>query len=70
MNEREIVEHLRKLFPKAGDDAAILGDLVVTNDMLIEDVDFTRSIPTRFIARKSIAANVSDLAAMGGTNLH
>jgi thiamine-monophosphate kinase len=69
LNEREIVEHLRKLFPKAGDDAAVLGDLVVTNDMLIEDVDFTRSIPTRFIARKSVAANVSDLAAMGATPL-
>ena len=67
MSESEIVEHLRKLFPKAGDDAAVLGDLVVTNDMLIEDVDFTRAIPTRFIARKSIAANVSDLAAMGAT---
>lgn len=69
MNEREIVEHLRKLFPKAGDDAAVLGDLVVTNDMLIEDVDFTRTIPTRYIARKSVAANVSDLAAMGATPL-
>jgi len=69
LSEREIVEHLRKLFPKAGDDAALLGDLAVTNDMLIEDVDFTRTIPTRFIARKSIAANVSDLAAMGATPL-
>lgn len=67
MNEREIVDHLRRLFPKAGDDAAVIGDLVITNDMLIEDVDFTRAIPTRFIARKSLAANLSDVAAMGAT---
>src|SRR5207237_45480 len=33
--------------------------------MLIEDVDFTRAIPLRFVARKSLAVNLSDLAAMG-----
>jgi thiamine-monophosphate kinase len=33
--------------------------------MLVEDVDFTRSVPLRFIARKSLAVNLSDLAAMG-----
>jgi thiamine-monophosphate kinase len=33
--------------------------------MLVEDVDFTRAIPIRSIARKSLAVNLSDLAAMG-----
>jgi thiamine-monophosphate kinase len=33
--------------------------------MLVEDVDFTRAIAPRFIARKSLAVNLSDLAAMG-----
>ncbi|MGZ4807806.1 MAG: thiamine-phosphate kinase [Thermoanaerobaculia bacterium] len=65
MNEREVIAHLRRLFPRAGDDAAIVDDRVITNDMLVEDVDFTRAIPLEFIARKSLAVNLSDLAAMG-----
>ena len=65
MNESDIVERLRKLFPRAGDDAAVIGNDVVTTDMLIEDIDFTRAIPLRSIARKSLAVNLSDLAAMG-----
>ncbi|MGZ7081172.1 MAG: AIR synthase related protein, partial [Thermoanaerobaculia bacterium] len=65
MNEREIIAHLRRLFPRAGDDAAIVDERVITNDMLVEDVDFTRAIPLEFIARKSLAVNLSDLAAMG-----
>ncbi|MFN2237792.1 MAG: thiamine-phosphate kinase [Thermoanaerobaculia bacterium] len=50
-----------------GDDAAVLelGRTVVTTDLLIENVDFTRAIPLRFTGAKSLAANVSDLAAMG-----
>ncbi|HEV8432614.1 MAG TPA: thiamine-phosphate kinase [Thermoanaerobaculia bacterium] len=64
-SEHEIVARLRELFPRAGDDAAVLGEQVITVDMLIEDVDFTRAVPLRFIARKSLAVNLSDLAAMG-----
>jgi thiamine-monophosphate kinase len=63
--EAEIVARLRELFPRAGDDAAVVGDQVITVDMLVEDVDFTQSVPLRFIARKSLAVNLSDLAAMG-----
>jgi thiamine-monophosphate kinase len=65
MNESDIVERLRKLFPRAGDDAAVIGNDVITTDMLIEDTDFTRAIPLRNVARKSLASNLSDLAAMG-----
>jgi thiamine-monophosphate kinase len=64
-SEREIVARLRQLFPRTGDDAAVIGDQVITVDMLIEDVDFTQNVPLRFIARKSLAVNLSDLAAMG-----
>lgn len=64
-SEHEIVARLRELFPRAGDDAAVIGEQVITVDMLIEDVDFTRDVPLRFIARKSLAVNLSDLAAMG-----
>jgi thiamine-monophosphate kinase len=78
MNERELIERIRSLFPAKtaalgiGDDAAIVRcdrQLVVTTDMLVEDVDFTPSIPLRFMARKSLAANLSDLAAMGARPL-
>lgn len=51
-----------------GDDAAILrgaGRTVVTTDLLVEGVDFTRAIPIEFVAAKSLAVNLSDLAAMG-----
>ncbi|HEX7154691.1 MAG TPA: thiamine-phosphate kinase [Thermoanaerobaculia bacterium] len=66
MSEKALVAKLRALFSdKIGDDAAIVGDDVVTCDMLVEDVDFTRSIPLSFIARKALAVNLSDLAAMG-----
>jgi thiamine-monophosphate kinase len=33
--------------------------------MLVEDVDFTRATPLRAVARKSLAVNLSDVAAMG-----
>jgi thiamine-monophosphate kinase len=68
VNERELVARARELFSnRIGDDAAVIGEQVLTTDMLIEDVDFTRAIPIRFIARKSVAVNLSDLAAMGAT---
>jgi thiamine-monophosphate kinase len=69
MSERELIAHLRLLFPRTGDDAAVLDDYpgkkVITSDMLIEDVDFKRAIPIELIARRSMAVNLSDLAAMG-----
>lgn len=64
--EDEIVERLKGLLSsKIGDDAAVVGDDVVTTDMLVENIDFTRATPLKFIARKSLAVNLSDLAAMG-----
>jgi thiamine-monophosphate kinase len=70
MNEAQLVARVRELFSsRIGDDAAVVpveaGDQVLTTDMLVEDVDFTRGTPLRFIARKSLAVNLSDLAAMG-----
>ncbi|CAL8977777.1 Thiamine-monophosphate kinase [Tessaracoccus sp. O5.2] len=52
-----------------GDDAAVLapsGNIVVTTDMLIENVHFRRAwSPARAIGRKAVAVNVSDVEAMG-----
>ena len=66
MNEQQLVARIRELFSdRIGDDAAVVGEQVITTDMLVENVDFTRAIPLPFVARKSLAVNLSDLAAMG-----
>ncbi|HEX2833756.1 MAG TPA: thiamine-phosphate kinase [Thermoanaerobaculia bacterium] len=66
MNEAQLVARVRELFStRIGDDAALVDDRVYTTDLLVEDVDFTRATAPRFIARKSLAVNLSDLAAMG-----
>ena len=70
MREADLIARIRKHFPRAGDDAAVVGSQIITNDMLIEDVDFTRAFPLRNIARKSLAVNLSDLAAMGAKPLY
>ena len=71
MNEKELIARARELFsPRIGDDAAVVGEQVITVDMLVEDVDFTRDIPLRYIARKALAVNLSDIAAMGATPRH
>jgi thiamine-monophosphate kinase len=55
-----------------GDDAAVVyssGEKlqIVTTDMLVEDIHFRRSTAKPFqIGWKSLAANISDIAAMGG----
>ncbi len=55
-----------------GDDAAVTAlspgmQLLTSTDMLLEDVHFRRSWhdPCR-LGRKSLAVNISDIAAMGG----
>ncbi len=52
-----------------GDDAAVFGDgLVVTQDMLLEDVHFRFQWTSwRDLGYKAAAVNLSDLAAMGAT---
>jgi thiamine-monophosphate kinase len=62
-----------QIFQGIGDDAAVSSllpgnDLVSTVDLLIEDVHFELSwITPRQLGRKSLAVNLSDLAAMGAT---
>jgi thiamine-monophosphate kinase len=58
-----------------GDDCAILSaneeeDWLITTDMLMEDVHFLQqSITPEQLGHKSLAVNLSDIAAMGGTPL-
>ncbi|MES2288818.1 MAG: thiamine-phosphate kinase [Pseudomonadota bacterium] len=49
------------------DDAAVLGDLVLTHDMLVEGVHFLPGDPPGDVAWKLLAVNLSDLAAKGAT---
>jgi len=56
----------------AGDDCAVLNtgnsrSVLVTTDLLVEDIHFRQSTTSAFLlGRKSIAVNLSDIAAMGG----
>lgn len=51
------------------DDAAVLGDLVLTKDLIAEGVHFRADDPPEDVAWKLVAVNLSDLAAKGATPL-
>lgn len=70
MNEAAFLAGLRRLPLHAGarglrDDAAVLGDLVVTHDVLVEGVHYLPDDPAEDVAWKLLAVNLSDLAAKG-----
>jgi thiamine-monophosphate kinase len=83
LGEEAFLRELPKRFPPwsgdvvvgIGDDAAVVSfpqgeRALLTTDSLIENVHFTRrTLPPRFLGRKAVAVNVSDVAAMGGTPL-
>ena len=67
--EAELLKHIRALpgTELIGDDAAIIGDRLITVDMLTEGVDFLLAeTDPLWIGRKALAVNLSDIAAMGG----
>ena len=79
MTEFGFIENIVRMFGRVpmrgfegiGDDCAVLPlddgrALVFTTDLLVEDVHFLRSAASAFeIGRKSLAVNLSDVAAMG-----
>ena len=72
MTEADLLTLLRALPLHPGalglaDDAARLGDLVLTKDMIVEGVHFLAHDPAADVAWKLVATNLSDLAAKGAT---
>ncbi len=73
--EFEFLSNIKHQFNlnKIGDDCAVLPknsthDLIISTDLLVEDIDFRRDwmIP-KLLGRKALAVSLSDIAAMGGT---
>lgn len=72
MTELDFIAALRALplHPGAGDlrdDTAMLGDLILTTDTMVEGVHYLPSDPPESIGWKLAAVNLSDLAAKGAT---
>jgi len=77
MDESEFVDWLKHLFPFSrglgiGDDASFTAaggiSQLITTDLLVESVHFRRQdFRPEELAAKSLAVNLSDIAAMGGT---
>ena len=75
-SEFEIIEYYFKKKIKqtalgVGDDAAIINvqkdhQLVISSDMLIENIHFLKNTNPSHLGWKSLAVNLSDIAAMGG----
>lgn len=70
MSEADFIARLRRIAtdPAArglADDAAVLGDLVLTHDMIVEGVHFLPNDSAQDVAWKLVAVNLSDLAAKG-----
>ena len=74
-SEFEFIDNIKSRFSldKIGDDCAVLPkdatiDLLLTADMLVEDIDFRLDWTTpEFLGHKALAVSLSDIAAMGGT---
>ncbi len=77
LGEHGLLERLQRFCPPGvvGDDGAIINtqpdrSLVVTTDVLVEEVHFSDRTTTAFdVGWRATAANLSDLAAMGATPL-
>lgn len=72
-SEFEFIQNIKKKYSlnKVGDDCAVLPkddktDMVITADMLVEDIDFRLDWTTpEFLGHKALAVSLSDIAAMG-----
>jgi len=72
-SEFEFIQNIKTKYvlKRVGDDCAVLPkdnltDLVVTADMLVEDIDFRLDwTKGKFLGQKALAVSLSDIAAMG-----
>lgn len=72
-SEFDFIDHIRSRYAlgRIGDDCAVLPkddttDMVVTADLLVEDIDFRLDWTTpEFLGHKALAVSLSDVAAMG-----
>lgn len=72
IDEDHIIGVLKNAYPQfIGDDAAVFSEhdqIVISKDLLVEDVHFRRHYQSpESLARKALAVNLSDIAAMGAT---
>jgi thiamine-monophosphate kinase len=72
MRESDVIARLRRIAtdPAARgllDDAAVLGELVITHDSIAEGVHFLPFDPPASVGWKLVAVNLSDLAGKGAT---
>lgn len=73
MKEFSLIESLTDMLGNSGialgvgDDAALFGETLVAKDIMAENIHFTPDAPFCHIIRRCLTANVSDIAAMGGT---
>lgn len=75
VSEFEFIDRIKSKYDlhRIGDDCAVLPkdaetDLLVTADMLVEDIDFRLDWTTpELLGHKALAVSLSDIAAMGGT---
>ncbi len=69
MTENDFIALLRPLASDGArdlrDDAAVIGDLVLTHDVIVEGVHFRSEDVPEDVAWKLVAVNLSDLAAKG-----
>ena len=66
MDERTVLKLLSGTLDHAGDDAAVVEDLLITTDMLHETTDFPDGTTKYTAGWRAVGASLSDLAAMGG----
>lgn len=73
MTEDDFIALLRPFASESArdlrDDAAVLGDMVLTHDMIVEGVHFRPEDAPEDVAWKLVAVNLSDLAAKSATPL-
>ena len=73
MKEFEFISHLEKSIINnnkyIGDDAALIYDkILISKDMLSENIHFLSSTPLKYVIHKLFTCNISDIASMGAVS--